>query len=535
MPEGEVMMTGGKRYETRLEKHHDGRVVKSFVHRADNVADLLQVKCREHCSDLALIHGDQNMTYDILLRTSAAFASVLEDGGLKCGDRVGILVPNSIDFIAAFYGALLIGAVPVPLNVREQEPEVRHILNDCAAKSVIFDPALAHLIPQVIDAPTIALRIAIDSPGLKTPLGDDAVDRLWKPPVVGDDPATIIYTSGTTGKPKGAVLSHFALISAAQTYEATFGLDRSDRVLVSVPLTHVTGLTGCMLAALSSGCSLIVMTQFKAKSFLETASRLGMTMTVMVPAMYKLCLLCDDFSQFDLRRWRIGAFGGSPMTPSMVADLRAALPNLELYNVYGATETGGGVAIMPPKALDGREDSVGRETLLSEIIVMDEDGCELPPGQPGELWVRSATNATCYWNNAEVTAREFSGGFWHTGDIGTKDLDGYVRIVDRKKAIINRGGFKIASLEVENLINSVAGVIESAVFGVPCPVLGERVYAVVVTLAGGPSAEEISLHCKAKISDYKVPEKIIVTNEPLPRNANGKIVKASVADLAKRI
>ncbi len=255
-----------------------------------------------------------------------------------------------------------------------------------------------------------------------------------------------------------------------------------------------------------------------------------MTHTLLVPAMYNLCLLERGFATADLKAWRVGGFGGAPMPPATIARFADKLPALSLMNAYGATETTSPATLMPPSETAARSDSVGRAVPCAEILVMDEAGRELPPGREGEIWMRGPMVAKGYWDNPEATAESFVAGFWRSGDIGAIDAQGFVRVLDRSKDMINRGGYKIYSVEVENALMSHPAVVEAAVVAKPCEVLGERAHAFVTVTGAGASADALTRHCASLLADYKVPDSFTLGLEPLPRNANGKLMKRQLRD-----
>jgi acyl-CoA synthetase (AMP-forming)/AMP-acid ligase II len=256
------------------------------------------------------------------------------------------------------------------------------------------------------------------------------------------------------------------------------------------------------------------------------AWRERMTHALIVPAMYNLCLLSPDFDRHDLSSWRIGGFGGAPMPEATIARLAERLPGLVLVNAYGATETTSPVTMLPLGEAARHPDTVGTVLPCAEIVVVDEDGREVERGESGELWIAGAMVIPGYWNDPEANRTAFAGGFWRSGDIGSIDGRGYVRVFDRKKDMINRAGYKVYCIEVENAINQHPAVVECAVVGRPDPVLGERVHAFVLPRQGGavdPAA--LRAFCAERLSDYKVPESFTILAEPLPRNANGKVLK----------
>ena len=250
-----------------------------------------------------------------------------------------------------------------------------------------------------------------------------------------------------------------------------------------------------------------------------------MTYSLMVPAMYNLCLLRPDFAQRDLSGWRVGAYGGAPMPVATIMTLANTVPSLMLMNCYGSTETTSPATLMPPGQTAAHNDTVGTALACADIRVMDDAGRELPPDQLGEIWIRGPMTARGYWDNPLGSAASFTAGYWHSGDIGAIDAHGYVKVVDRMKDMINRGGYKIYTIEVENALYEHPAVQECAVVSKPCPVLGERVHAFVALKSSGVTAEALKEFCKVRLSDYKVPESFTLSDAPLMRNANGKLQK----------
>lgn len=516
----------------RLEAHYGDRVVRCWSDRPTGLYPLLLEAERRNPGGEAVISGGQRLSYAQLRSSADRVAAGLSMRGVAAGDRVALLLKNSAAFVVSLFAVARLGAVAVPLNVREQTPELLHILRDCAAVAVIHEADLAERLPSPSELPALGVKVPVGACG---PDGN-SYERLCEatfesvPAVVHEeDVACIVYTSGTTGRPKGAMLTQLGLVQMAMQYERTMEAAAEDRMVVAVPLSHVTGLTAGILVTIRAAATLVLMEEFKAPAFLRLAEAERMSLTTMVPAMYKLLLMAPSFSSTDLSRWRLGAYGGGIMPVALLEDLARALPKLGLLNLYGATETSGAVAAMPPAGTPLRPDSVGQALETAEILVMDEDGCEVAPGEEGEIWLRSATSCKGYWNNPDATRREFVAGFWKSGDIGALSAEGYLRILDRKKDMINRGGYKIYSAEVEGVLAQHPDVLESAVVGAPCPVLGERVHAFVVPRGADIDVASLRALCVKSLSDYKVPESFIVREEPLPRNANGKVLKRTLS------
>ncbi|HET7409136.1 MAG TPA: class I adenylate-forming enzyme family protein [Paracoccaceae bacterium] len=514
----------------RRELHYGDRVVSCFADRPPHVHAMLAEAVAARPDAQAVICGETRLTYAALDAEVRALAAGLAARGIGPGDRVALLLGNGVPFVAMTHAVARRGAILVPLSVRDQTPGLRHALADSGAKLLVADAGPAALVPGCDQTPDLAHRFAVgDAPGFEPfgALGRDPASAPAAAEPEEDAPAAILYTSGTTGLPKGAVLTNLGIVHSASAYAAFMKLGPQDRGAVVVPLSHVTGLVACLHATVRAGGALIVEREFKAARFLETAARERVSFTVMVPAMYNLFLVQDDPARHDLSAWRFGGFGGAPMPAATLERLAELLPGLSLMNCYGATETTSPVTMMPPAETAARRLSVGPPSPGAEIAVMDDDGREVPPGEHGELWHRGPMVVPGYWNNPQATAREFTAGFWKSGDIGSKDADGFVYVHDRKKDMINRGGYKIFSAQVENVLQAVPGVLESAVIARPCPVLGERVHAVIVT-DGSLDRAALDAHCRRELADYQRPESWTIRSEPLPRNANGKIIKRRI-------
>ena len=517
----------------RQEAHYGDRVVACFAERPASLHQLLdEALCRNPDGD-ALVCGDERLTYRQLQQQSARVAAGMAARGVEAGDRVALLLGNRIEFVLALFAATRLGAITVPLSVREQTPGLAYMLDHCAAVLLVHEAELAPVLPPASALPALRSRIATGgacdgAEPFEALLGHG--DGAEPAAVAEEDTAAILYTSGTTGRPKGAMLTHLGIVHSSMHYQIAMGLGTKDSSIAAVPLSHVTGLVALVTTMVRAAGRLTIMPAFKAADFLRLAARERMTHTLMVPAMYNLCLLQSDFAAHDLTHWRIGAFGGAPMPLATIDTLARTVPSLTLMNCYGATETTSPTTLMPAGCHAAHSDTVGTTLGCAEVCVMDEAGREVPRGQTGELWIKGPMVVPGYWNNREATAENLSGGFWHSGDIGSLDAQGYIRVVDRMKDMINRGGFKIYTIEVENALYEHPAVQECAVIAKPCPVLGERVHAFVALKAAGTTAEELRAFVKPRLSDYKVPESITLSTTPLPRNANGKLLKRAMRD-----
>jgi len=515
----------------RLEARFDDRVVPAFCERPKSIWAMVSEAAARNPDGEALVCGARRMTWREVAQQSACVAAGLRKMGLRSGDRVALLLGNRIEFVLAMFGAAHLGLVTVLLSTRQQKPEIAYVLSDCGAKLLIHEAKLSARLPDPRDVPELMHLVSVDDGSVSQFSGLLDNEPSPQPASVGEEEtAMILYTSGTTGRPKGAMLAHCNVVHSSMIFASCLQLTAADRSIAAVPLGHVTGVVANIMTMVRCAGALIIMAEFKAAEYLKVAVRERVTYTVMVPAMYNLCLLQPDFDSCDLSSWRVGGFGGAPMPVATIEKLKAKIPGLKLMNCYGSTETTSPSTIMPGELTASRIDSVGLPCPGAHVIVMDADGHELPRGEIGEIWIHSGSVIKGYWNNPAATAESFTGGFWHSGDLGSIDTENFVRVFDRQKDMINRGGLKIYSAEVESVLAGHPDVVESAIIAKPCPVLGERVHAVIVTRHGDVSGSALRAWCAERLSDYKVPETMALTVEPLPRNANGKVMKRQLRE-----
>ena len=508
----------------RHEALYGDRIVRCFAERPASLWAMFEHARATRGAHDAIVGEGRRWSYAQAGEEAERLAGAFSAQGIAPGERVLMLMGNRPQFLFVLLAIQRLGAIAVPVGVREQRPGLAYIAGQCEARAIVFDDALAERVPDAAEAPRLRARIASSSlsslDGAPPPL-----------PVTSEtEVAVILYTSGTTGKPKGAMLTHLAIVHSALHFQACMQLRADDRSALAVPASHVTGLVAVIAAMWQVGGAVVVVPEFKAETFVRLLEAERVSHTLMVPAMYQLCLLSEHFASGDLSHWRIGGYGGAPMPVATIDALAARLPGLTLLNAYGATETTSPTTMMPAGQTRAHADSVGVALPAADIRVMDDEGRELAPGETGELWIGGPMVVPGYWANPEATASSFTAGYWHSGDLGSVDAQGYVRIFDRKKDMLNRGGFKVYSVEVENVLMGWPGVVEAAVVGKPCPVLGERVHAVLhaPSIAGDDrlAAEAaIRQHCALALADYKVPESFDWSASPLPRNANGKLMK----------
>ncbi len=521
----------------RFEQHFGSRVIRCFSERPASIDESFQRTVERFPEQEAIVAPNgERINYRELSERVDRVAAALAARGLSAGDRIALLVSNDPTFVVTLLAAARLNAITVPLNIREQTPELQFTLNQCGAKIIVHEANLAERLPAPSTLPELKFRFAVngDAAGSEsfTSLEESGATKVLPAITNEEDVAVILYTSGTTGKPKGATLTHFNLIHTQLHYETCMGLRAGDRSLLAVPASHVTGLAAIILTMIHCGGCIVMMREFKAKACLELMAKERVSYSIMVPAMYNLCLLQADFDAYDLSAFRCGGYGGAPMPEATIATLAKKLPQLTLINAYGSTETTSPTTIMPAGLGATHADSVGQVVPCGDVRVMDDQGREVARGESGELWIGGPMVVPGYWNNPSATQAAFVAGYWRSGDIGSMDAEGFVRIHDRMKDMINRGGYKVYSAEVESVMSHHPLVLESAVVPVPDPVLGEKVHAFVVRRDANLSVDDLKKFCGGHLADYKVPDFFTLRDEPLPRNANGKILKRELRELA---
>lgn len=516
------------------ERHFGGRLINCFAERPKNLHQLLLDAVRQNGGGDAIVDGDLRLSYQDLENSVERIACNLAALGVERGDRIAVMIKNSAAFIQTIMATTRLEAISVPINVRSQTPELAYILDHAAPKVLVHDEDLRDRLP---DISSIQHQFYVGEPSTGTQhfgsLLTKASNKALPPPKPDEeDVAIILYTSGTTGQPKGAMLTHLNIAHSAMHFELCMALVQGERSIMAVPASHITGLIANILTMIKvAGCT-IILPEFDAKAFLDLAAKERMTHTVMVPAMYNLCLLRADLADYDLSGWRIGGYGGAPMPEATISALADQLPDLVLMNAYGSTETCSPTTIMPPGRTADQPDSVGKCVPCGDLKIVDECVLEVAAGTAGEIWVAGPMVIPGYWNDPEKTAAGFSRGYWKSGDIGSVDADGFVRIHDRIKDMIIRGGYNIYSAELENALSHHPKIIECAAVAQSDDVLGEKIHMFVRAKTESLTADDVRQFCKDRLADYKVPDFVTFLNDPLPRNANGKILKSVLRERA---
>ncbi|MBI2215662.1 MAG: long-chain fatty acid--CoA ligase [Candidatus Rokubacteria bacterium] len=485
-----------------------------------NIAELLERSAQHFPERTALVAGDRSWTYAQLDARTSTIAGGLQALGLAPGDRVGLHLPNVAEFPLAYYAAQKAGLVPISLNVTYKADEIAYIVNDAGPAAVITADSVAGNLPSRDAMPSV--RHVLDAKALAAlagrPLRAVDCDR--------EATAAILYTSATTGRPKGVMLTHANVVSNAYATVHHLRMTPDDRGLCALPLFHCFGQNFIMNALATAGAELVLHERFVPEPFIDALPRHRITLLYGVPTMYILFLSVAQ--TLDVSSVRL-CFSAAAMLPSDV--------ERRWHDTYGHwIQQGYGLTECSPFAsynhdVRFRAGSVGTPIENVEMKIVDLDGREVPDGELGEILIKGPNVMKGYFNNPAATAETIRDGWLRSGDIGSRDADGYYYIVDRVKDMINVSGFKVFPREVEEVLFRHGAVKEVAVIGVPDAVRGEAVKAYVVLQEGAPvPPAELQALCRQSIADYKVPESIEFISA-LPKNPTGKILKKDLRQL----
>jgi acyl-CoA synthetase (AMP-forming)/AMP-acid ligase II len=459
-------------------------------------------------------------TYAEMHERATALAAGFAAQGVGKGDVVGLLAYNAPEFLEVLFAANRLGAIAMPINWRLAAPEVRFILEHSQAKVLVSDD----------DCTAVA---ADASGGLPTThvagWSQLAALRTDGPPpattVDEHDGHRLMYTSGTTGRPKGVLLSHANLAWKNLAHIVEFGFTGADLGLACGPLYHVGALDLTTTTLIACGATVIIHKAFDAAAVVDELERSRVTTVWLAPAMVNAIMALPDIEQRDLGSVRVIVNGGEKMPIPLIERIGRTFPSAWFADAYGLTETVSGDTFLDRDSIVAKLGSVGRPCLHLELDVWDDDGRSVAPGEKGEVVLRGPKVFGGYWRDDDATAKAFAGGWFHTGDVGVRDDDGYLWIVDRLKDMIISGGENIAGSEVERVLYEHDAVLEAAVVGRPDERWGEVPVAFVVLREGNDATEDQLIdHCRTQLARYKVP-KAVTFLDALPRNPSGKVLK----------
>jgi acyl-CoA synthetase (AMP-forming)/AMP-acid ligase II len=465
-------------------------------------------------------HGEV-VTFAELAGRARRSAGGLASLGVRRGDVVAVLLYNSLDFVDVMLGADYLGAVFMPLNWRLAGPEVGYIVEHAGASVLVTEHLLEELaegVPcPVVRAETLAGE-PVPGPALTRP----------------DDLLRLMYTSGTTARPKGVMITHGNLDAKCLAHIAELGLGREDRGLVTGPLYHVGALDLTFTTLLYLGCYQRILRLFSAPHVLDAIEQDRLTTVWLAPAMIRLLLDDETLPGRDLTSMRLIIDGGEKMPLPLIDRLLAAFPGAWFADAYGMTETVSGDTFLNKGQERHKLGSVGKPVFNLDLRVLRDDGTEAAPGEAGEVVMRGPKVSVGYWRDPESTAGAHRDGWFHSGDVGVVDEDGYLYIVDRLKDMILSGGENVASLEVERVLYEHAAVAEAAVVGRPDERWGEVPVAFVVLHEGAAlEAEELISFCRERLAGFKTPKGVTIIDQ-LPRNPSGKVLKRELRELATK-
>ncbi|HOK45893.1 MAG TPA: AMP-binding protein [Bryobacteraceae bacterium] len=507
------------------------------------VENFLERSAAQLPDKVALVCGDRRLTYRELDEQANRLAHAMMAEGVCRWDRVAIYLENSPEAVIAMFAALKAGGIFLVINPTTKADKLAYILDNCRAKVLVTDVSKRSEVEAALpNAPkTEAVLVAGSHPEpfggrrfrtLQECLADFSPERPPKQ-CINVDPAALIYTSGSTGRPKGVMLSHLNICSAAESITTYLENTADDVILDVLPLSFDYGLYQ-VLMAFKVGARVVLERSFAYPySVIETAMRENITGLPIVPTMASI-LLQMDLSQIRLPSLRYITNTAAALPTSHIRRLREAFPHAKLYSMYGLTECKR-VSYLPPEQLDIRPASVGKAIPNSEVYLVDEAGNRVGPGVPGELVVRGANVMMGYWEAPEETAKVLKPGLFpgervlYTGDVFTMDEEGYLYFVGRKDDIIKTRGEKVSPKEIEEVLYSIDGIVDAAVVGVPDPILGQAIKAIVTLRPDCKlTAKEIQKHCTQRLEDFMVP-KIVEIRDSLPRTTSGKISKRLLA------
>jgi long-chain acyl-CoA synthetase len=463
---------------------------------------------------IALSVGGKRLSFRELHQRIEQIAAELHRLGFKAGDRLAIHLPNESEYLELIYACSRLGVVVVPLNTRYSAHEIDLVLEDANPRGLVRHSSLPK--PGV----HLEWQRVLDEEPFEAWSGS-CPDVFYDPDAV----LALIYTSGTTGRPKGVMLTHSNVLANIHDLNYWMTYREGGVYLHTAPIFHIADFPA-MFAAPAFGACQVALPRFSPENFCDAVAKNRISHAVLVPTMMNLLTQFADINRYDLSSLVLLAYGGSPIAPETIRRTREILPNTRLVQVYGLSETGYLTGLRDQEHTPERLMSCGRPCPGVEVQVVDEKGKALEAGEHGELVARGANIMRGYLNNERETSAVFRNGFFHTGDFGYQDAAGYFYIVDRIKDMIVTGGEKVYSGEVESVIYEHAAVLEAAVFGIPDQQWGELVTACVVLKPHATlTKEELILHCRSRLSPYKIPRHIDFSEAELPKSGSGKILK----------
>jgi long-chain acyl-CoA synthetase len=540
----------GGQFATVHETVH-GISIPVYRDRFHSLRELFDFSVTRYAELTHLVFGTQRVTFADMAERVPLVAGGLSRRGVVRGARVAILAANHPAWAETLWATTQLGGVVVGLNGWWAPDELDFAIRDSEPEILIVDPRRLERIAHLLGGNSPVRHVlVIDGDGKEDGATEPYAALLEGPPdtavheVDEDDPAVMLYTSGTTGRSKGAIWTHRSMIAALQSHAHRLAVGRARRgrpessqpskskrqvaLLVSVPMFHTSGLHAGVVTAMATGAKAVILEgRFRPDEVLRLIQDEQVVAWAAVPTMVLRVVDDPELQKFDVSSLRSISYGGSPSSADLQERARTALGvAVRLGNSYGLTETTSAIMVNEGEEFAQRPDSVGRPNPLLEVRIVDEDDNEVPNGVRGEIAVKGAVVIPGYWRNPEATTTAIRDGWFHTGDIGERDDEGYVYIRDRAKDMIIRGGENVYCAEIEDRLEQHPAVIEAAIIGSPHPVLGEEVKAVVrVEDGAGVTSEELQAWAGERLAHFKVPSLVEFVREPLPRTPSGKVLK----------
>jgi fatty-acyl-CoA synthase len=494
--------------------------------RADSVDGVLRRSAARNPDRTALTFEDRTWTYRALDDAVSRAAGWLLATGAAKGDRIAAYGTNSDAYVIAFLACARAGLVHVPINYALRGDELSYLLTTSGARVVLVDPALAET-----SAPVCA-ALAIDQvfplrggPGSLLDAASTGAVPSFADEAEATDLVQLLFTSGTTSKPKAAMMSHGALVAEYVSCLIALDFTPDDRPLVCMPLYHSAAMHVFMLPYLSIGATISLLGAPVVPEILERVESERIGSLFLAPTVWVPLANHPDLDTRDLSSLTKAQYGASIMPVTVLQRLRERYPDLGFYNCFGQSEVAPLATVLRPEEHEERPASCGRPVFFVEARIVDAEGDEVPVGEAGEVLYRSPQLCDGYWNDPDATAEAFRGGWFHSGDMVTRDAEGFITVVDRIKDVINTGGIMVASREVEDALYTHAAVAEVAVVGMPDDRWIEAITAFVVLREGqDATADDLIAHVKRMIAPFKVPKRVAFVDE-LPRNQSGKLLK----------
>ncbi|MEA2647351.1 MAG: long-chain acyl-CoA synthetase [Chloroflexota bacterium] len=502
-----------------------------------NLATILEDSAAKNPEKVAIILDDFKLTYGQLNAAANQVANSLRANGIKAGERVGMMLPNVPQFPIIYFGILKAGCIAVPMNVLLKAPEIEYYLGDSESSAFFyFDMFAKEAVEGVGRVASVKHRIAVPLvPGSDVPEGSVSFDEFKKDasPVFdsvateADDICLLIYTSGTTGKPKGAALTNFNLFMCCHNGTHIFEFHQdSDVIMATLPMFHSFGLSNVVNGAIHGGITMTLLPRFDADKALEIIQRDKVTLFLGVPTMYFAMLNHPERTTYDTSSLRLCVSGGASIPGEVLSSWEKAT-GTKILEGYGLSETSP-TASFNQLEVGTKVGSIGTPVFGVQMKIFDENGKEVAQGELGEIVIKGHNIMKEYWRKPEATAESIKDGWFHSGDIGYVDDEGFFFIVDRKKEMIIRGGFNVYPREIEEVIYAFPTVAEAAVIGIPDEKFGEEVVAVVAPKPGETiDIDALKAFVKERVAAYKYPRKIEVVKE-LPKGPTGKIMKREI-------